>query len=149
MNIGIISDTHDDLSNLKNEVRTFNERKVSYVIHAGDYVFPGVVKEFKNFNGKLVGVLGNNDGEKFGDRKSTRLNSIHRTISYAVFCLKKKKKFTILRHASRYLVLNRDVVPVSQNLTNTSHTLRSPSLRIVTLFVQPTRRQCCLPFLSK
>src|SRR6266705_5235571 len=28
----------------------------------------------------------------FEDRKSTRLNSSHRTISYAVFCLKKKKK---------------------------------------------------------
>src|SRR5437773_4572252 len=27
-----------------------------------------------------------------GDRKSTRLNSSHITISYAVFCLKKKKK---------------------------------------------------------
>jgi len=26
------------------------------------------------------------------DRKSTRLNSSHITISYAVFCLKKKKK---------------------------------------------------------
>src|SRR5437762_9899882 len=26
-----------------------------------------------------------------GDRKSTRLNSSHRCISYAVFCLKKKK----------------------------------------------------------
>src|SRR5437867_8023117 len=29
------------------------------------------------------------------DRKSTRLNSSHRTISYAVFCLKKKKTITI------------------------------------------------------
>src|SRR5437763_4744702 len=29
---------------------------------------------------------------KSGDRKSTRLNSSHRCISYAVFCLKKKKK---------------------------------------------------------
>src|SRR5437667_4200925 len=28
----------------------------------------------------------------FTDRKSTRLNSSHITISYAVFCLKKKKK---------------------------------------------------------
>src|SRR2546422_8452695 len=28
-----------------------------------------------------------------GDRKSTRLNSSHGYISYAVFCLKKKKKF--------------------------------------------------------
>src|SRR5688572_32256695 len=29
-------------------------------------------------------------GDKFGDRKSTRLNSSHSQISYAVFCLKKK-----------------------------------------------------------
>src|SRR2546427_1019548 len=29
-----------------------------------------------------------------GDRKSTRLNSSHSQISYAVFCLKKKKKQT-------------------------------------------------------
>src|SRR2546427_2473104 len=29
---------------------------------------------------------------KTGDRKSTRLNSSHSQISYAVFCLKKKKK---------------------------------------------------------
>src|SRR2546429_1282957 len=31
----------------------------------------------------------------FADRKSTRLNSSHGYISYAVFCLKKKKKHTI------------------------------------------------------
>src|SRR5207248_10522906 len=30
--------------------------------------------------------------DEYPDRKSTRLNSSHRTISYAVFCLKKKKK---------------------------------------------------------
>src|SRR5260221_769356 len=29
------------------------------------------------------------------DRKSTRLNSSHTVISYAVFCLKKKKKYKI------------------------------------------------------
>src|SRR5690348_17400081 len=31
------------------------------------------------------------------DRKSTRLNSSHPSISYAVFCLKKKKKLYILQ----------------------------------------------------
>src|SRR5207248_8121488 len=37
------------------------------------------------------------------DRKSTRLNSSHRTISYAVFCLKKKKKKkTIHYHDHNY-----------------------------------------------
>src|SRR2546430_14386121 len=32
-----------------------------------------------------------------GDRKSTRLNSSHSQISYAVFCLKKKKKTHVKR----------------------------------------------------
>src|SRR5688572_33503470 len=34
-------------------------------------------------------------GEQLLDRKSTRLNSSHSQISYAVFCLKKKKKHKI------------------------------------------------------
>src|SRR2546430_17595803 len=34
------------------------------------------------------------------DRKSTRLNSSHSQISYAVFCLKKKKKHHKNRHSS-------------------------------------------------
>src|SRR5258708_32609891 len=33
-----------------------------------------------------------NSAESILDRKSTRLNSSHQIISYAVFCLKKKKK---------------------------------------------------------
>src|SRR5256885_10058009 len=38
-----------------------------------------------------------------GDRKSTRLNSSHLVISYAVFCLKKKK------HLQRHASVRRDV----------------------------------------
>src|SRR3712207_7731803 len=33
----------------------------------------------------------------FLDRKSTRLNSSHANISYAVFCLKKKKKYDLMQ----------------------------------------------------
>src|SRR3712207_7327278 len=45
--------------------------------------------------GVLAVVVSNNPHEfarwdRFGDRKSTRLNSSHANISYAVFCLKKK-----------------------------------------------------------
>src|SRR3712207_8213640 len=38
--------------------------------------------------------------ETRGDRKSTRLNSSHANISYAVFCLKKKKKVNIQSKAT-------------------------------------------------
>src|SRR5689334_23826947 len=37
------------------------------------------------------------------DRKSTRLNSSHSSISYAVFCLKKKKKLTLVHHIIRQI----------------------------------------------
>src|SRR5437773_6520498 len=43
-------------------------------------------------DGDAEGKRYDGDGGKPGDRKSTRLNSSHITISYAVFCLKKKKK---------------------------------------------------------
>src|SRR3712207_8091302 len=39
-----------------------------------------------------VGQRGLEEGERAVDRKSTRLNSSHANISYAVFCLKKNKR---------------------------------------------------------
>src|SRR2546422_5730503 len=50
----------------------------------------GVFKEHYK-DGTLACVKKYRNGEKV-DRKSTRLNSSHGYISYAVFCLKKKKK---------------------------------------------------------
>src|SRR5437870_7413327 len=39
------------------------------------------------------------------DRKSTRLNSSHVAISYAVFCLKKKKYISLYHHHSTLLTI--------------------------------------------
>src|SRR3712207_6961091 len=56
---------------------------------------------------RLVHVAGQQRGEQhllcadpihLLDRKSTRLNSSHANISYAVFCLKKKNHFTLILH---------------------------------------------------
>src|SRR5437899_6106684 len=41
-----------------------------------------------------------------GDRKSTRLNSSHLGISYAVFCLKKKKKTNKLHSCNTHNVVD-------------------------------------------
>src|SRR2546426_2624021 len=45
------------------------------------------------------------------DRKSTRLNSSHLVISYAVFCLKKKKNMNIVATLVTPYDRSRDVVP--------------------------------------
>src|SRR5690554_7546139 len=59
---------------------------------------PGRSDPFQGFGGQeLPEIFRHFFGDRFpappgGDRKSTRLNSSHVRISYAVFCLKKKKK---------------------------------------------------------
>src|SRR2546426_8085297 len=50
----------------------------------------------------INGILSSPEETKWPtDRKSTRLNSSHLVISYAVFCLKKKKKTHIYNHVVR------------------------------------------------
>src|SRR2546426_7705885 len=52
----------------------------------------GTITEVYDYLRLLWARLGTPHCPKDGDRKSTRLNSSHLVISYAVFCLKKKKK---------------------------------------------------------
>src|SRR5258707_3882098 len=47
---------------------------------------------FTNSDGATTLAVGETSDGKRPDRKSTRLNSSHANISYAVFCLKKKKR---------------------------------------------------------
>ena len=64
MLIGIMSDTHDNLIFVKKAIELFNNEKVEYVIHAGDYTSPFTLKLFKELECKYVGIFGNNDGDK-------------------------------------------------------------------------------------
>jgi hypothetical protein len=41
-----------------------NEENVGLVLHAGDYVAPFVVPKFKDLKARLIGVFGNNDGDR-------------------------------------------------------------------------------------
>ena len=61
---GIISDTHDHLDNLRRVLEIFEERKVEYIIHAGDFCSPFTWRALKHFKGGFAGVFGNNDGER-------------------------------------------------------------------------------------
>src|SRR5256885_9061991 len=70
------------------------------------------------------------------DRKSTRLNSSHLVISYAVFCLKKKKKF-LHKFAQIAIKVSTTITFPFHNghelmcVTQTSqHYLRAPAARI-------------------
>jgi len=59
---------------------------------------------------------------KMTDRKSTRLNSSHITISYAVFCLKKKTKNTYIE--KRRLIYKKQTLAFDTHKTSTKTVAR-------------------------
>lgn len=64
MLVGLIADTHDNLPMIDKAVKRLNMEKVGLVLHAGDYVAPFVIPRFKELKAKLIGVFGNNDGDR-------------------------------------------------------------------------------------
>src|SRR2546430_3711727 len=59
------------------------------------------------------------------DRKSTRLNSSHSQISYAVFCLKKKKRFNVIS-APTALSFSSSLINISDYLKCVTSSVRFP-----------------------
>ena len=59
-----MSDTHDRLRLIDQAVERLNEENVELVLHAGDFVAPFVVSAFKQLKSPLIGVFGNNDGDR-------------------------------------------------------------------------------------
>jgi hypothetical protein len=78
--IGVIADTHDNLPMVEKAVKKLNDAKVTLVLHAGDYVSPFVIPKFKALNARLIGVFGNNDGDReflkrrFSERKNCEIH---------------------------------------------------------------------------
>jgi putative phosphoesterase len=67
MKIGVISDTHDNLVNIRKAVEIFSKNGVEAMIHAGDFCSPFTIPEFKPLfdrGVKMHAVFGNNDGDR-------------------------------------------------------------------------------------
>ena len=64
--IGILSDTHDNLTRVRQAVRLFDDAGCDLVVHAGDFVAPFTVEELRNLRVPVRAVFGNCDGERAG-----------------------------------------------------------------------------------
>ncbi|MGA2763437.1 MAG: metallophosphoesterase [Spirochaetia bacterium] len=67
MKIGVISDSHDNLPNIRKAVQVFSTNGVEALIHGGDFCSPFTIAEFKPLAEKGVkmhAVFGNNDGDR-------------------------------------------------------------------------------------
>ncbi|MFC1703285.1 metallophosphoesterase [Candidatus Omnitrophota bacterium] len=107
MKLGLIADTHDNLTQIEKAVKLFNRKKVDLVLHAGDYVAPFSLNVFKKLSCDYVGVFGNNDGEV----KGLTLKSKGRI----------KKAPRTLREAGRWILLTHDINKI--NLGNRKYDL--------------------------
>jgi putative phosphoesterase len=64
MLIGVISDSHDNVRALERALGDLKARGVKLVLHAGDIVSPFLAAPFAAAGLRVVGVFGNNDGDK-------------------------------------------------------------------------------------
>ena len=64
MKLGILADSHENMPLIAKAVELFNRQEVDLVLHAGDFISAITAKEFKKLKAKLIGVFGNNDGDK-------------------------------------------------------------------------------------
>jgi putative phosphoesterase len=66
--IGVISDTHDHLDNVRKAVALFNRLKPDRVVHCGDVVAQFVLKEMSGLRMPVSAVYGNCDGDRMALR---------------------------------------------------------------------------------
>lgn len=64
MRIGVVSDTHNNLKNVRRIVELFNDAQVERVIHTGDISQAKTLDVLAELDAPLCGVFGNNDLER-------------------------------------------------------------------------------------
>ncbi|KAF0178206.1 MAG: phosphodiesterase [Nitrospirae bacterium] len=64
MLIGVMSDTHDHLDNIRKATALFASRGVQHILHAGDFTSPFTYRALKDFHGGFTAIFGNNDGDR-------------------------------------------------------------------------------------
>ena len=69
MKIGVLSDSHDNVPMIDKAVELFNDEGVALVIHAGDFIAHFAVEAMRELKCRVVGVFGNNDGERIAIAK--------------------------------------------------------------------------------
>ncbi len=64
MRVGVVSDTHDNLPNVRRIVEIFRAARVERILHTGDITRADTLELFAGIGAPLTGVFGNNDVER-------------------------------------------------------------------------------------
>ena len=85
MKVGILSDTHDNLDNIRKAVDIFRNENISLLVHAGDFVAPFTLAVYRQLDCKFIGIFGNNDGDilQLNRRSEGRIHTAPHQFTYA------------------------------------------------------------------
>jgi len=96
MILGVVSDTHNRISNVEIIIDIFNSNKVDKVIHTGDITQATTLSRFSRLNSPLLGVYGNNDLEEKGLKEAAEENGFN--FKKPPFCLEIEGKTIAIFH---------------------------------------------------
>jgi putative phosphoesterase len=143
MLIGIISDTHDNLTGLQKAIQIFKDHKIEMLIHCGDwnslYALEFFDKEMKDLRIPIKSVVGNNTGDV--KRILMNNNKIQNPIEWSekvTLSLDIDGKKTIIYHGDDYAILDALIESQRYDIIFTGHT-HSPRNEVVgkTLVLNP------------
>jgi len=74
--IGLISDTHDNQDAVDKASKVFITKNVELILHAGDWIAPFTLMRLAKAGIPIIGVFGNNDGERKFMREVAAKNNV-------------------------------------------------------------------------
>ncbi|MBA3311700.1 MAG: YfcE family phosphodiesterase [Planctomycetaceae bacterium] len=66
MRVGVFSDAHDHVDNVRRAIVVFNQLSCDLVLFAGDFVSPLVIPPLRKLTCPVVACFGDNDGNRVG-----------------------------------------------------------------------------------
>ncbi len=65
MLIAVMSDSHDNIRNLRRAISIIGKEEAGMIIHCGDFTAPFMLQELEEAGIPVHGVFGNNDGDQY------------------------------------------------------------------------------------
>lgn len=141
MKIGVISDIHDHINNLRQAIKILNNKKVDLVFFCGDLSSPFTLDTFKDLKAPVKAVFGNNEGDKvsiFRKKEKEKLNFEYAPKRGLMWDLKLKGKRIAVFHGHQAEITNSLVHSKLFDFVFTGHTHNSHIKQLgKTLWVNP------------
>jgi len=95
MLIAVMSDSHDNIWNLRKALVVLKKEKAGMIIHCGDFVAPFMLKELDMAGIPVHAVFGNNDGDQYSLTRLALTELSHITLHAVIGQVKTEKDQTI------------------------------------------------------